>query len=117
MDFSEIIIYIIVISVILISSFAKKKIPQKGTFEKSVSPITQEDLSQNEPEKGLPPVKLNGRFNHATSDSEYNKEVGTSFEPISSLEEYEYGDSHPDLPISADWRKAIITAEILKTKF
>lgn len=119
MDYKEIITYIIVISVILISSFVSKKAPQKTIAVKpkpTVPEVPKQSLSSNSKIE-VPSKKKLRSSTPAFISSDYSHEGGSAIEPITSLEEYIYDDEHPEMMIDADWRKAIVSAEILKTKF
>ena len=126
MDYSEIIIYIIVISIIFISSFRKKKTskskpvnterPQKTAFN-----IPEPATPQNPP----PPLSsrkmiIKSTDNVSTTSSIHNLH-GTpdGSEIIRDSQSDVYNDVYNNTPElnREELRKSIITYEILKTKF
>ena len=125
MDYSEIIIYIIVISIIFISSFKKKKTSQ-------TKPKNVEQQQRNIPNIPQPPIPNN------SPPQQVNRKIPESPDKVSRInsipnlnttvdntatdtdkQEDIYNDISKNVPKlnREELRKAIITSEILKTKF
>lgn len=126
MDYSEIIIYIIVISIIFISSFKKKKASQSkpentGRTQKATGDISYPAIPSVSPPATSPGrtimesnVKVHPADTvHSLNDTVNNSETTRDFQPDI------YNDAYNNIPQlnREELRKAIITYEILKTKF
>ncbi len=118
MDTVDILIYVAIIIVAIVSAMGKKK-PLKNPMPKQQPKF---DNSASMP----PPVS---QSKSSTISSQYAETVNTPISPAfrfeggishKSIEDSGnsiYTDSHNDLREDTDWKKAIIASEILKTKF
>lgn len=140
MDTGDIVIILIVIGSILLSVLGKKKLPENpnkpvkkvplpvpsripdsilADFDKTTEqPVAIPFLSSD---KDYQTSEISQKILQQEKADALNSSFSYKIEDeITSIEEPDndaYSQTHPDIPTSSEWRKAIITSEIIKTKF